>query len=222
MFQNRCPLLYDSSAFLLSILCIVWISFYPGTSSLEPCSLFYDLIASYYTKGKLQWRQGYLFCFESYHFDKKMFFYICYTSSPKQVTNASKIWIGDKVNLHLTQKWEENIPKLYFCIQCPTFSTRIPYPLKICFTIKVNAVCEGGQWLVTGSQGPITRVPGVRIPCLRTASLKAHGLSSRVSGSQVSGSQGLGNQSVESQGPGSQVSGSRIPGFRSWFYTMPS
>ena len=58
MFQNRCPFLYNSSAFLLSFLCIVWISFYPGTSSLEPFSLFYDLIASYYTKGKWQWRQG--------------------------------------------------------------------------------------------------------------------------------------------------------------------
>ena len=81
IFQNRCPVLYNRSAFLLSFLCIVWISFYPGTSSLEPFSLFYDLIASYYTKGKWQWRQGYLFCFESYHFDKKMFLCICLFSS---------------------------------------------------------------------------------------------------------------------------------------------
>ena len=51
MFQSRCPFLFNSSAFLLSFLCIVWISFYPGTSSLEPFALFYDLIASYYTKG---------------------------------------------------------------------------------------------------------------------------------------------------------------------------
>ena len=71
------PFLYNSSAFLLSFLCIVWISFCPRTSSLEPFWLFYDLIASYYTKGKWQWRKGYLFCFESYHFDKKMFLYIC-------------------------------------------------------------------------------------------------------------------------------------------------
>ena len=77
IFQNRCPFLYNSSAFLLSFLCIVWISFYPGTSSLEPFPFFYDLIASYYTKGKWQWRKGYLFCFESYHFDCKMFLYIC-------------------------------------------------------------------------------------------------------------------------------------------------
>ena len=77
MFQNRCPFLYNGSTLLLSFLCIVWISFYPGTSSLEPFPFFYDLIASYYTKGKWQWRKGYLFCFESYHFDCKMFLYIC-------------------------------------------------------------------------------------------------------------------------------------------------
>ena len=40
-------------------------------------SLFYDLIASYYTKWKWQWRQGYLFCFVSYYFDKEMILYIC-------------------------------------------------------------------------------------------------------------------------------------------------
>ena len=56
---------------------IVWIWFYLETSSLEPFSLFYDLIAPDYTKEKWQCRQGYLFCFESYHFDKKMFLYIC-------------------------------------------------------------------------------------------------------------------------------------------------
>ena len=65
------------SAFLLSIASQSWISFYLEISSLEPFSLFYDLIASYYTKGKWQWGQGFLFCFEWYHFDKKMFFYIC-------------------------------------------------------------------------------------------------------------------------------------------------
>ena len=77
IFQNRCSFLHNSSAFLLSFLCIVWILFYPGTSSLEPFLLCYDLIASYYTKGIYQWRQGYLFCFEWLHFDKKMFLYIC-------------------------------------------------------------------------------------------------------------------------------------------------
>ena len=61
MFQNRCPFLYISSAFLLSFFLIffftshsriVWISFYLETLSLEPFSLFYDLVESYYTKGK--------------------------------------------------------------------------------------------------------------------------------------------------------------------------
>ena len=63
--------------FLASHSRIVWISFYLETSSLEPFSLFYDLIASYYTKGKWQWRQGHLFCFESYHFDKNFFLCFC-------------------------------------------------------------------------------------------------------------------------------------------------
>ena len=82
MFQNRCPFFYNSSIFLLLFFGIAVshrldFVFYHETSSLEPFSLFYDLIGSYYTKGKWQWRQGYLFCFESYHFDKKMFLYIC-------------------------------------------------------------------------------------------------------------------------------------------------
>ena len=45
-FQNRCPFLYNSSAFLLSFFAsysrIVWILFYLKTSSLEPFSLFND------------------------------------------------------------------------------------------------------------------------------------------------------------------------------------
>ena len=88
MFQNRCPFLFNSSAFpsyyhfFASHSRIVWISFYLETSSLEPFSLFNDLIAFYYTKGKWQWRQGYLVCLESYHFDKKMFLYICLFLSP--------------------------------------------------------------------------------------------------------------------------------------------
>ena len=61
MLQNRCPFLYNSSAFLLSFLCIVLISFYPGTLSLEPFPIFYGVIASYYTKRKWQWRQARLF-----------------------------------------------------------------------------------------------------------------------------------------------------------------
>ena len=50
------------------------------TSSLEPFSLFYDLIATYYTKRKWQWRQDYVFCLESFHFDKTMFFTSAYFS----------------------------------------------------------------------------------------------------------------------------------------------
>ena len=83
IFQNRCPFLYNSTASLLSFLYIVWISIFildPGTSSLEPFSLCYGLIASYYRKGKQQWRQGYLFCFKSYHLRRKCFFTSAYFS----------------------------------------------------------------------------------------------------------------------------------------------
>ena len=48
------------------------------------------------------------------------------TTFPEQVKNVTKMWVGDKVNLLLTQIWEENIPKFYFCIQAPTFSTHMP------------------------------------------------------------------------------------------------
>ena len=50
--------------------------------------------------------------------------------------------------------------------------------------------------LVSGSQGPIFRVPGVRVPYPRVASPKYHGPSSRVLGPMVLGlrSQGLGPQ----------------------------
>ena len=92
----------------------------------------------------------------------------------------------------------------------PYFFDTMPCPFKICFKKKVTTIYGGGQLLVTGSQGPITRVPDVRIPCPRVASPKAQGPSSRVRGSQVSGSQGPGSQSLGSQGPGSQ--GLRFPG----------
>ena len=110
---------------------------------------------------------------------------------PEQVTNATKIWTGYKVNLLLTRK-KNKTPKFYFCIRAPTFSTHMPCPLKICFTSKVNTIFGGGQLLVTGSQGPITTVPGVRILCPRVP---------------VPESQSLGSQSPRSQGPGSRVSG---------------
>ena len=45
---------------------------------------------------------------------------------PEKVKNASKIWNVDKVDLLLTQKWEEYIAKIVFCIPAPTFSTHMP------------------------------------------------------------------------------------------------
>ena len=141
------------------------------TSSLEPFSLFYNLIVTYYTKRKWQWRQDYVFCLESYHFDKTIFFTSAYFSpsdlksqlkqklsslKPKFCfydghinvsifsnvirlqlpLSATEIWFGDKLNLLLTQKWEENITKFYFCIRAPTFLTHTfhHFIIKICFT----------------------------------------------------------------------------------------
>ena len=73
----------------------------------------------------------------------------------------------------------------------------MPCPFKICFTNKVNTICAGGQLLVTGSQGPITRVSGVRIPCPRVASPKVHG-----------------PKSQSHRIPGLGVSGLRVPGLK--------
>ena len=116
-----------------------------------------------------------------------------------------------ELGTRLTYKWKENIPKFYFCIRAPTFSTHMPCPLKICFTNKVNTICGGGQLLVTWSQGPITRALGVRIPCPSVTSPKAQGPNSRVSVSQVSGS----------RVSGSPVSGLGVPGLSPDFRLFP-
>ena len=117
--------------------------------------------------------------------------------------NKNMNWL--QVYLLLTQKWEENILKFYFCIRAPTFLTHMPCPLNICFTNKVNTICGGRQLLVTGSQCP--SVP--------------------VSHCQDAGCQDPMSQGCKPQGPGSQVSGSRIskprvsgsrvPGLKFWF-----
>ena len=92
----------------------------------------------------------------------------------------------------------------------------MPCPLKICFTNKVNTIYGGGQLLVTGSQGPITRVPGVRIPSPRVPFPESQGPKSQ--GPKVSGPRGSGLRipglrvlGLRYQGPGSRVSG---PDFR--------
>ena len=102
-------------------------------------------------------------------------------------------------NLLFTQKWEENIPTFYFCIRAPTFLTYMPYLfiIKICFIKKVNTICGVGQLLVSGSQGIISRVPGVRIyvPGLQVPSLSI----------PSPGVPGLESHGLGSEGPGSQV-----------------
>ena len=100
MFQNSGPFIYSSSALQLSFFdshsLIVWILYYLKTSSLESFLLFYYLIESYYTKEKWQWRQGYLFWFESYHFDEKMFLYICllFSFDLNSFFNPETAWEG--------------------------------------------------------------------------------------------------------------------------------
>ena len=133
-----------------------------------------------------------------------------------------------ELGTRLSYFWQKNEKKISLnsiYIRAPTFSTQMPCPFKICFTNKVNAVFVGGQLLVTGSQGPITRVSGVRIPCPRVASPKVHGPKSqshrvpglRVSGLRVPGLKLPGSWVARFQGPGSQFSGSWVPGLRSWF-----
>ena len=57
--------------------------------------------------------------------------------------------------------------------------------IKIYFTDKVNRNCGGGQFLVSVSQRPISRVPDVRVQCARIATTKSQGPNSRVPGSRV-------------------------------------
>ena len=78
----------------------------------------------------------------------------------------------------------------------------MPWPFEICFTNKVNTVCGGVQ--VTGSQGPITRVPGIG----------SHGPGLKVLRPSVPF---RGSQGPKSQGhrvPGPRDSGLEIPGLR--------
>ena len=83
-FYYRTPLVtasvFSYHHFVASHCHIVWISFYLDTSSLATFSLFYDLIASHYTKGKWHWRRGYLFCFEYIILITKYFFPSLYFS----------------------------------------------------------------------------------------------------------------------------------------------
>ena len=100
-----------------------------------------------------------------------------------------------ELETRLTYFWHKNEKKISkkFIFVFEPLSFRHTYPSfllsKLASQIKFNTICGGGQLLVTGSQGPITGVPGARVPCTRVTSPKAKGPSSRVPGSQVSGSQ---------------------------------
>ena len=129
------------------------------------------------------------------------------TTFPKQVTNATRIWIGYKVNLLLTQKWEENSPKFCFCIRAHTFSTHIPWLFKICFTNKINAICGEGQLLVTGHRVPLpgSWVSGSHVSGLQVPRPRVPVPESQCSKSQGHGVLGLRVSSLRVPGPGSQV-----------------
>ena len=70
---------------------------------------------------------------------------------PEKVKNATKIWNKDKVDLLLTQKWEEYIPKIFFVFQPLRFQHTCPSFLLLKFQYsKVNTICGVGQLLVSG------------------------------------------------------------------------
>ena len=92
--------------------------------------------------------------------------------------------------------WYENIPKFYFCIRAPTFSTHMPCPLKIYSTNKVNAICGG---VSCSSQDPRGPLPGSRV------------LGSHVPGSQVPRPRFPVPESQGSKSQGPRASGLRVP-----------
>ena len=107
----------------------------------------------------------------------------------------------------LSYFWHKNEKKislnLIFCIPAPTFWTLMSllFIIKICFTNKINTICDGGQLLVSGSQYPISRVTSVRLPCPRTQGSEGPSRSVSV----------LGSQSPRSQDPRSHILGLKIP-----------
>ena len=138
--------------------------------------------------------------------------------------NAIKIWIGYKVNLLLTQKWEENIPKFYFCIRDPTFSTHIPCPLKMCFTNKVNlwwGSLASPRVPLPASRVSGSHVSGAQAP--RSIVPVQESQSPRVPSLRVPESQGpriLGPRVLDFRVPGLRVSGLRVPGAGSQVLTL--
>ena len=165
MFQNRCPFLYNSSAFLLSFFCIAqshcldfvlsW-NFITKTifTFLWPDSIFiiqkengngdkviYFVLnhvilirkcfftSAYFSpfdlKSLLNQKLSSLkakFCFCDWQINVLIFQMLLGYNIPRISKECKKNMNGDKINLLLTHKWEENIPKLYFCIRAPTFS----------------------------------------------------------------------------------------------------
>ena len=126
---------------------------------------------------------------------------------PKRQTIQPK----NELETSLTYFWHKNekkiSPSLFLYSSPYDFDTHaLAFYYKICSTNKVNTISGGGQLLVSGSQGPISKIPGVmsHVPGLQVPSPRVPVPGSWIPGSQVLGSWGL-----------------RVPGLRSWFWTVP-
>ena len=91
--------------------------------------------------------------------------------------------------------------------RAPKFSTHIPqlYVIKICFSIKVNTICDGGQLLVSGYQESICHKFNSHSPGLGGSGSQGLGFQVPMSQFQAPGCQKSGSQSPKSQGPSSQL-----------------
>ena len=108
----------------------------------------------------------------------------------------------------ISQNFNFVFEPLHFQHTCPSFllSNKVN-------TNKVNAICGGGQLLVSGSQVLISRVSGSHVPDSEVPSLRVPVPVSQVPGSQVTG--------LRSWVLGLRIPSLRVPGLGSWFWTMP-
>ena len=102
---------------------IHFFSFYLEASSLTPFSLFYDLIASCYTKRKWQWRQGYLSCFNHIILIRKCFFTSAYFSLFNLLIRSWSLWRKTleenwwKIQIKLVEKTTKISTNLVFILK---------------------------------------------------------------------------------------------------------
>ena len=100
------------------------------------------------------------------------------------------MWIAYKVSLPLTEKWEQTIPKFYFCIRAPTFSTHThPRFLLSKFTSRIGLI-QSAMGVSCWSRGPGVSFPGSWVSRSRVSGcrFRAPGVGVLVLGSWVPGS----------------------------------